>query len=713
MASTPAAIEVPDVRQQFSPIMRLLTFWRGRALGLFVLLFCLIWQGGLIDDDSAIRLAQSDLYQQISPRDATSSLPVIVAINEEAIARQGQWPWPRTKVADLVLRIGEAGAAAIGLDILFLDPDRQSPARTVTIDESTPEEVRAWLAALPDYDAILGDSLARTYSVMALAGTREGDGLNGKPPPAAIGFDDLDLLDRLVLFPGVDRSLPDIADNAFGRGLVNAVEDSDAIVRRVPLVGRIGGQPAPGFAAELLRVALDTNMQVHGDAAGIRSVSIGDWQVPTRPDGSFVVPFSPPYADRYISADTVLNNPEAARARLEGAIVMIGLTGQGLIDFPTSPLRDRMPGIEVHAQTIEAIHEQYFILRPDWARWLELVLILLTSGILIFAVPPLRPRLAVPLVLVTLVVVLGAGAVLYSAMQVVVFTIGPAVSGVLVGIAMLFISLQLATAQRRALAANLQAQREERARIQGELDAARDIQFNLLPQPEAVHEDDTRYSLAAMLEPARDVGGDLYDFFLIDEDRLFIAVGDVSGKGLPASLFMAISKALYKSAVLRSPTDIDEITFAANNEISRENPDMLFVTLFAGILDLNTGVLDFCNAGHEPPLLFQPGQDSIDILEGGGGPPICVMEDFPYMPAQVTLQPGQMMLITTDGIGEAMNEAGELYGNDRLFELLTGLPDDADAEVMRKNIYDSVKTHAGEAPASDDITILGLRWFGS
>jgi len=273
-------------------------------------------------------------------------------------------------------------------------------------------------------------------------------------------------------------------------------------------------------------------------------------------------------------------------------------------------------------------------------------------------------------------------------------------------------TLQLSTAQRRALAYRLQVQREERARIQGELDAARDIQFNLLPQPEPVHDDDPRYSLAAMLEPARDVGGDLYDFFLIDDDKLFIAIGDVSGKGLPASLFMAISKALYKSAVLRAPDEIDAITFAANNEISRENPDMLFVTMFAGILDLNTGVLDFCNAGHEPPLLFTPGKDEIKIIEGGGGPPICVMEDFPYMPAQLQFQPGQMLLLTTDGIGEAMNEGGELYGNDRLHALLGALPPDANAEDMRQDIYSSVKTHAGTAPASDDITILGLRWFG-
>ncbi|WP_417519865.1 CHASE2 domain-containing protein [Minwuia sp.] len=695
-----------------SPAQRVLTLWRGRALGMLVLLGCLIWHGFLVDDQSLIQLTQLDIYQQISPREATSTLPVIVAVDERSIATEGQWPWPRTKVAQLIRRIGESGAASIGLDILFLDPDRQSPARAIPDDPDLPQEVRTFLEALPDYDATLADVLGRTYSVLALAGTRQGAGLNGMPARAPIGFSDLAALDHLIRFPGVDRSIEEIAVAAYGRGLVNAVEDPDAIIRRIPVVASVNGQPVPGFAAELLRVAMDADIHVTGDASGIASVRIGDWTVPTLKDGSIYVPFSPPYADRYVSAHDVLTGASDALARLEGAIVMVGLTGQGLVDFPTSPLRDRMPGVEVHAQAIEAMDESNFISRPNWGPMLELGLIVVVGAFFIFAVPRLRALYGAPAVAVTLLFVLAVGLLIYATSQIVIFTVGPALSGVLVGIAMLLTTLQLATAQRRALARTLQLQREERARVQGELDAARDIQFNLLPQPEPVHDDDTRYSLAAMLEPARDVGGDLYDFFLIDEDRLFVAVGDVSGKGLPASLFMAISKALYKSAVLRGIEAIDDITMAANNEISRENPDMLFVTLFAGIIDLNTGVMRYCNAGHEPPLIFAPGDDAVMALEDGGGPPICVMDDFPYMAAEMTFERGQMMLITTDGIAEAMNEAGELYGNDRLYDLLRGLPVDADAGTMRTAIYEDVKGHAGEAPASDDITILGFRWFG-
>lgn len=718
MADAPASppeVSAAEIREQLNPFQRLLTYWRGRAFGVAVLAACLLLHLTLIDDRSVIRLIQIDLYQQIWPREQESHLPLIVAIDERAIAEKGQWPWPRTEIAELLIRTAEAGPLSIGLDILFLDPDRQSPARAVTDKSVVPPQLRSFLDTLPDYDRTLGEAMGQTYSVLALAGTRHGKGLNGRPPPARIGFDDLSLMDRLQRFPGVDRSIPVIADRAFGRGLVNAIEDPDAIIRRIPLVALVDGQPVPGFAVELLRVAMEeAQIRVLGEGdEDVEAVIIGDWRIPAQHDGTMLVPFSPPWADRYVSAMDVLNSDPETLKRLEGAIAIIGLTGQGLVDFPTTPLRDRLPGVEVHAQAIEAMHEQYFISRPEWTPVIEVLLLLGTGILFVFWVPQLRPRLAAPIVLGTLAIVFAGGVVVFILTQIIIYTMGPSISGVLVGIAMMITTLQLATAQRRALAATLQRQREERARIQGELDAARDIQFNLLPKLEDVHRNDPRYSLAAGLEPARDVGGDLYEFFLIDEDHLFVAVGDVAGKGVPASLFMAVSKALFKSAVMRGIEGIDEITFAANNEISRENPDMLFVTLFAAIVDLNSGEMAFCNAGHEPPLIFTPGSsEPPKPLAGGGGPPICVMEEFPYMPAEHRFEPGQMMLVTTDGVGEAMNEAGELYGNDRLLALLNRQPPDLDSETLRWAIYRDVKAHAGDAPASDDLTILGLRWFG-
>src|SRR5690606_15664251 len=147
----------------------------------------------------------------------------------------------------------------------------------------------------------------------------------------------------------------------------------------------------------------------------------------------------------------------------------------------------------------------------------------------------------------------------------------------------------------------------------------------LLPDPRALFAGERRFSLEASLAPARTVGGDFYDCFLVDEHRLFFVVADVSGKGLPASLFMALSKSLLKSIALRArEPEPGEILTAANAEIGRDNPESLFVTAFAALLDLRTGVLAFSSAGHEPALGRRT-DGTLEVLDHAGGPPLCVI----------------------------------------------------------------------------------------
>ena len=188
--------------------------------------------------------------------------------------------------------------------------------------------------------------------------------------------------------------------------------------------------------------------------------------------------------------------------------------------------------------------------------------------------------------------------------------------------------------------------------------------------PAAAFPGETRFDLYAMLEPAREVGGDLYDFFLLDADHLFFMIGDVSGKGLPGSLFMAISKALYKSTALRRHGQVAVMMREADAEISRDNTEGLFVTVLAGILDARTGALEYCSAGHEPPLLLPRGARALQRLDEGGGPPLCAVDGFPYEPATRRLEPGDTLCLITDGVTEAAGPDGQLYGRERLDALL-------------------------------------------
>jgi serine phosphatase RsbU (regulator of sigma subunit) len=235
--------------------------------------------------------------------------------------------------------------------------------------------------------------------------------------------------------------------------------------------------------------------------------------------------------------------------------------------------------------------------------------------------------------------------------------------------------------------------------------------MGILPRPESAFPAERRFEIAASMEPAREVGGDLYDFFMLDDRRVFFLVGDVSGKGLEASIFMAVSKALCKSAALRRGQRIEELLGEANAEIARENSEGLYVTVFAGVLDTETGRLEYCNAGHPPPIVVAA-DGRITRLADGGGPPLCVLEGFAYAAAEHAMDRRGIACVVSDGVTEAMNRGGELYGADRLRRVLERHGVTAEPATIVEAIRADVSRFAENAEVADDLTLLVLRWNG-
>jgi serine phosphatase RsbU (regulator of sigma subunit) len=288
----------------------------------------------------------------------------------------------------------------------------------------------------------------------------------------------------------------------------------------------------------------------------------------------------------------------------------------------------------------------------------------------------------------------------------------------LLGLTVLHATLVLATMlaielERQRLAQRLAMERLEAARTAGELEAARRIQTGMLPRSEVVLADETRVDLFATMRPAREVGGDLYDFFYLDRRRMFVVVGDVAGKGLAAALFMAVSKALTKSSSLRDRIGLTELMAVINRELARDNPDDLFVTLLAMVLDLDNGRLEYCNAGHEPLLMVRT-DGSVQVLDEGGGPPLCVLEDASYLSASVSMQPGEWLALTSDGITEAMSPDGDLFGREALRALLRATDETSgSAEALGRLVLRRVAEFEAGVDPVDDQTLLLLRWRGS
>ena len=249
----------------------------------------------------------------------------------------------------------------------------------------------------------------------------------------------------------------------------------------------------------------------------------------------------------------------------------------------------------------------------------------------------------------------------------------------------------------------------EKERAAAELELATHIQAGSLPSVFPAFPDRNEFDLFASMDPAKEVGGDFYDFFMIDDDHLALAIADVSGKGIPAALFMMASKILLddKAMLGGSPAEILEFV---NERICSSDNDSMFVTMWLGILEISTGKLSCSNAGHEYPVIKRAGGD-YELFRDKHSPAVGTMSGIPFKSYELTLEKGDALFVYTDGVPEATNSDNELFGTDRMVEALNSAKDAKPRDLLR-TLRASVDAFVGDAPQFDDLTMLTLQYFG-
>jgi sigma-B regulation protein RsbU (phosphoserine phosphatase) len=250
----------------------------------------------------------------------------------------------------------------------------------------------------------------------------------------------------------------------------------------------------------------------------------------------------------------------------------------------------------------------------------------------------------------------------------------------------------------------------EKERTRTELSIAAQIQSDMLPsQFPAFPDREQDFDLYASMAPAKEVGGDFYDFFLVDDDHLALTIADVSGKGIPGAMFMAIVKSLLKNSVA-SNKDMapSEVIASLNDRICQNNQSGLFVSVWLGILELSTGTLTACNAGHEYPVLSRKGQP-FALMKDKHGLVMAAESGASYSDYQIVLAPGDRLFVYTDGVVEATNKKTELFGIDRMIEALNSDPKARPRELIEE-VSAAVDEFVGSAPQFDDMTMLSITY---
>ena len=259
--------------------------------------------------------------------------------------------------------------------------------------------------------------------------------------------------------------------------------------------------------------------------------------------------------------------------------------------------------------------------------------------------------------------------------------------------------------QRRAM-----REHDQLISIRHDLSVARDIQQGILPKVFPPFPGRTDFDIYASMTAAKEVGGDFYDFFMIDNDRLGFVIGDVSGKGIPAAIFMAVSRTLIRATGLNGVSP-GECLHYVNNLLCNESVSCMFVTVFYGILNMKSGNLEYANAGHNPPYILRNGSSVIQKVESTGDIILGCFEEQPFTSKKVQMNPGDAIVLFTDGVTEAFNSSEEVYGEPRLESRLISLQN-LTANNLVNAIVEDVNIFAQGVAQSDDITLLSLKYFG-
>lgn len=689
-----------------------------------------------------------DQWQRLSPADPPSGEVVVVGIDSAAIREKGRWPWSRTDLADLVERVSRAEPRSITLDILLTEPGPYSQVNLMRMFRQNGPEVIDLLADSPD--ARLARAIAGASTALAVAGGSAAaiddlPSLTQCADPALLkGETAKDYFVECLLFP-----LEEFEAQAKAYAITFSEQDLDGVVRRGRAFVAQPYQTEDGEIEELILPAMpvaaliacnDVNDQClsYDPQASFFSANVNDWSgfrlqldrkadmsppsAPLTPSWGLWLDFGAldalgPQSEKDLAVDhagtvsaSSLFQDEAAEAmRLTDRHVFIGLTRVGSIDQHTTPLAadSGTPGVLIQALAADNLLAGRVLDKPAWVNLLVICFMIMIAVLALvrFGATQISTMAAIGAALIAGPIIVSWAAFEFGGL--IVFGATPALAAFLGGAPVVYGRI---TAIRRDLA----VAREAGAREEERMDAARQIQLGSLPfDADFSH---LGFETASLCRPAQEVGGDFFELFRLSDGKLFAAVGDVSGKGLEASLVTALSKSISGAVTDRVSGPLGEAFGEVSREFVRQAPPVWrrekggFVTLVAARIDPESGETEFAAAGCEPPTVVSA-DGVIRQISLPSVAPLGWIEDAKFETARMVLAPGDTIIMFTDGVTEAETPDGELFEQNRA-EQIVATASQGGAGGMVHLLENRVLEHqAGGAP-TDDTTILAITWRG-
>ena len=600
---------------------------------------------------------QDGLFQRPS---STSGEIILVGIDEESFSALGPYnTWSRNVIAE-------------ALEALAADPDNM-PAVTAI-------DVLYAGNSYEEADNRLAEAAARLGRVVTASAAVFGEEITWENGRAASRNDSAVL--------GYEPPYDALRDNST-QGHINAMADQDGVMRHALLFVEPDGTRVYSEAFETARLFLE------GQGKEVKAPPVDE-------KGFFYIPDAGRPGDFYdgFSVSRLISG-EIPSSFWAGKIVLIGPYAAVFHDAYFTPIDKgvQMYGVEIQANIIQSILEQNFKREvPDQLQLLVLFVLLALSA-LVFV----RLRVGHGAAACAGIILLSfAGAALLYGLGLITHPLWLPIGALVMYLLSLGAHYVLAVKQRHALEL-------ENERIATELSLATRIQMSALPSESPAFPERSEFDLCASMTPAKEVGGDFYDYFLIDEDHLGLVIADVSGKGIPAALFMMVAMDQIRHAAMgeKSPEKALQLV---NAQLCSRNAEEMFVTAWLGILELSTGRLETANAGHEYPAI-KHADGSFTLLKGKHGLVLGAMDSVRYTKVGIDLEPGAKLFVYTDGLTEATSAENLLFGTERMTEALRRGENGSPEQIM-ETVTDAVNRFVGSAPQFDDLTMLCVRYNG-
>ena len=633
-----------------------------------------------------------DLYQKVFTLDKQDSNVVIIDIDEKSLGKFGQFPWSRSVFAKIIEKVSATEPKAIGFDVFFTEKDKQSPEEIIKSYSLVPTDV-AQLQNIKGHDEVFREQLEKSKSIIAVLGSNvSSHGTYDRSAKAKFLSKGGDPKEFTYSYPYSIGSLEKLEKSAKGLGSISFLDQTDGIIRSLPLIVRFKEKLYPTMGLEMIRVGENQkNLYVELNEVGITRISSRPHRITSDPNGIIWIRYKNPQKNQYISASSVFDG-KFDESKFKNKYVLIGASAQGLFDLVKIPLGVTIPGVEVHANVIENILDQSYLIRNPNTYVFELLFSIIIACITFFFSQKIKPKYSLSIFFGSLAVAIIIGFSLFlfrSELVDISYPIFMLTITFLTGLYFRFVE------ENRIALSNLQKE----AKLLKERELAGEVQKSLFP-------DISRFEnfIYATNVPARDVSGDYFDVVNVNKNEYFFTLADVSGKGIKAGMYMAKASSIFRTlSNLSYP--LEKVVFGVNNELVEAKFKGMFVTAVFGKFNIETGEITFVNAGHESIMVFDRNKN-FEFIKSEL-PPIGIIKYFAesMVKSKTISLKEKTFVVYTDGVTEGYLKNGEELGAEGVQKIVKNLD-----VISPKILVDKIASELnwGAEKLRDDITCLAL-----